>query len=155
VAGWHAIIASYNQHLLAVPIALYQLLFATVGLAHYWVFRLFLTLAHLACVAAVFAYVRRRIGSAALLVTLPLLVLGSGWEYVLEPVNFGFVASIALSICALLALERDDGRGDALACVLLVVGLACSELAVVFAAGIGRAGRTPFVGPPVVRAGWL
>jgi hypothetical protein len=135
-SGLHWIIASYNQHLLAVPIALYQLLFATVGLAHYWVFRLFLTLAHVACVAAVFAYARRRIGWAALPLTLPLLLLGSGFEYVMEPVNFGFVTSIALSVCALLALDRDDRRGDALACASLVVALACSELALVFAVGI-------------------
>jgi len=63
-SGFHWIIASYNQHLLAVPIALYQALFATIGLTHYWVFRLFLALAHVACVAAVFAYARRRIGWA-------------------------------------------------------------------------------------------
>ncbi len=135
-SGLPWIVASYNQHLLAVPIALYQMLFATVGLAHYWVFRLFLTLAHLACVTAVFAFARRRIGWAAVAVTLPLLFLGSGWEYVLDPVNSGFVASIGLGVCALSALERGDRRGDALACALLVLGLACSELAVVFAAGI-------------------
>lgn len=135
-SGLRWIVASYNQHLLAVPIALYQMLFTTVGLAHYWVFRLFLTLAHLACVTAVFAFARRRIGWAAVAVTLPLLFLGSGWEYVLDPVNFGFVASIGLGVCALSALERGNRRGDALACALLVLGLACSELAVVFAVGI-------------------
>ena len=53
-------LASYNQHLVIAPIAAYQLLLATVGLAHYWPYRLLAAVAHLACAAAVFAYVRRR-----------------------------------------------------------------------------------------------
>ena len=42
---------------------------------------------------------------------------------------------MAAGIGALLALERRDGRGDALACALLVVSLAFSELALSFALG--------------------
>jgi hypothetical protein len=135
-SGLHWILASYNQHLLAVPIALYQLLFGTVGLAHYWVYRLFETVAHLSCATLLFVYARRRIGSAAVLLTLPILFLGSGWDYVLWPVNFGFVASIALGIGALLSLDRRDRRGDLLAGALLVVGLACSEFTIVFLVGM-------------------
>ena len=136
-SGWSGIISSYNQHLVAAPSALYQLLFHTVGLRHYWVFRTLQTLAHIACMSAVFVFARRRIGApVALLLVTPLLFLGYAWEYVLWAINIGFVSSIGLSICALLALEADDPRRDRLACALLVAALACSEFAIPFVVGI-------------------
>ena len=135
-SGLHWIVVSYNNHLVAAPVAVYQLLFRTVGLDHYSVYRVLETFVHLSCAAVVFVFARRRIGAAAVLLVLPIALLGSGWEYVLEPVNLGFVASIALSISALLALERHDRFGDALGCGLLVLALACSEFTVVFALGI-------------------
>lgn len=134
--GLHAILASYNQHLLAVPIAVYQILFHTVGLGHYWVYRALEAAGHVGCVACVFVFARRRVGPAALLITAPLLVLGISWEYLLLAISFGFVTSIALSIAALIALERADRKGDICACALLVIALACSEFTVVFALGV-------------------
>jgi hypothetical protein len=135
-SGWHGIISAYNQHLVAVPSLLFQILFRTAGLGHYWVYRLFGTLAHLGCMSAVFVYARRRIGAAAVALVLPLLLLGYGWEYVLWPINFGFISSIGLSVCALLCLDRDRPRADGLACVLLVLALTCSEFTIPFVVGI-------------------
>ncbi len=135
-SGWHAVISSYNNHLLVIPIAVYQLLFRTVGLDNFWVFRVIGTVGHLACATAVFAFARRRIGWWALLLSLPILILGTGWDYVLWPVNFGFTISIALSILALIVLEGDD-RGRAIAaCAILVLALAFSEFTVFFALGL-------------------
>ncbi len=125
--GLHAILAGYNNHLQVAPVALYQLLLHTVGLNHYGILRVLQVLVHLACVAAVFVFARPRLGRWALGVALPLLVLGNGWEYLLWTINIGFVASLALSICALLALDRHDRTGDRLACLLLVAGLAGSS----------------------------
>ncbi|MDQ6605749.1 MAG: hypothetical protein M3Z06_04285 [Actinomycetota bacterium] len=135
-SGWHGIISSYNQHLVAVPSVLYQILFRTAGLGHYWIYRLFGTLAHLGCMSAVYVFARRRIGVAAVALVLPLLFLGYGWEYVLWPINFGFMSSIGLSVCALLCLERDERRTGGLACGLLVLALACSEFTIPFVIGI-------------------
>jgi hypothetical protein len=135
-SGWHGIISSYNQHLLIIPSALYQVLEHTVGLGHYWVYQLFGTVAHVGCMTAVYVYARRRIGLAALALVLPLLFLGYGWEYVLWPINVGFMASIGLSVVALLALDRDERRIDLLAAGLLVLALACSEFTIPFVLGI-------------------
>lgn len=135
-SGLHAILSSYNQHLLLVPLAAYQLLIRTVGLGHYWVYRLIAALAHLGCAAVVFAFARRRIGAIALLIAIPVVFLGSGWEFVLWGVNFGFTASIALCIAALLALDKQDRSGDAVAAGLLLLALAFSEYAVLFSVGI-------------------
>ncbi len=136
-SGLHSVLAAYNNHLLVAPLTLYQLLFRTVGLEHYWVYRLLGTLVHLGCASAVYVYARRRIGASALLLVASILLLGYAWEYVIWPINVGFIASIGLSICALLALDRNDGRGALLACGLLVCALACSEFTLVFAVGIG------------------
>ncbi len=95
--------------------------------------------AHLSCAAVVFEFARRRIGHAALLLGVPIAFFGSGWEYELQGVNFGFTASIALGIGALLALDTGDRRGDAMACALLVLGLAFSEFSAMFAVGIAVA----------------
>lgn len=135
-SGLHAILSSYNQHLVIVPVAVYQFLLRTAGLGHYWIYRLLAVAGHLACAAAVFAFARRRIGVAALLPAAVVVFLGSGWEYILEGVNFGFTTSLALGITALLALDRDDRRGDLIACGLLVLALLFSEFVLLFAFGI-------------------
>lgn len=134
--GLNAALSSYNEHLLLVPIAAYQLLIGAFGLTHYWIFRLLAALAHLAVVTAVFVYARRRVGTAALLLAAVLLVLGSGWEYILEGVNFGFTASIAFGIAALLALDAGSRRAEVTACAMLVAGLLFSEFTALFAVGI-------------------
>jgi hypothetical protein len=134
--GVHSILASYNQHLVMIPIAAYQFLLGTVGLAHYWLYRSLAALAHVACAVAVFAFARRRIGLLALPLAAVVVFLGSGWEYVLEPFNFGLTASLALGIAALIALDRDDRRGELIACCVLVLGLLFSELVMLFAVGI-------------------
>jgi hypothetical protein len=134
--GVHAMLASYNQHLVIAPVAVYQALLAMVGLTHYWPYRLLAAIGHLACATAVFAFARRRVGDAALLLVAPIVFLGAGWESVFQPFNAGITASLACGIAALLALDRGDRRGERLACAALVAGLLCGEFAALFAAGI-------------------
>jgi len=135
-SGLSAILSSYNEHMELVPLAVYQLLFHTIGIAHYRYYRALAALAHVGCATAIFAYARRRIGPAALALAPPLLLFGAGWEFILWGVNFGFTASIALSVAALLALDGGDRRAGVRACALLVGGLLFSETALVFAAGV-------------------
>ena len=134
--GLHAIIASYNQHIQVIQLSLDQLLFKTVGLSHYWVYKLCEVLAHLSCASLLFEYARRRLGAVTLILIVPFLVFGIGWQYVLWAANVGYVLSFTFGIAALLMLDRDDRRGDALACGLLVIGVLASEFALVFALGI-------------------
>jgi hypothetical protein len=136
--GLHPIFAADNNHLLVMQTALYQLLFHTIGLNHYWVFRTLGAAAHIALVTAVFAFGRRRVGGfAALIAVVPLAFLGTGWQFILwGAAGFGFLVSVALCIAALLALERGERRGDATACALLVLALAFSDYTLAFLAGI-------------------
>ena len=108
-SGLHAIVASYNQHIQVIQLAFDQLLFRTVGLSHYWVYKLFQVLAHLSCAALLFEYARRRLGPMALVLIIPFLVFGIGWQYVLWPANVGYVLSFTFGIGALLMLDRGIG----------------------------------------------
>ena len=91
-SGLHAIIASYNQHIQVIQLALDQFPVKTVGLSHYWVNKLFQVLAHLSCAALLSEYARRRLGLITLVLITPFLVFGIGWQYVLWPANVGYTS---------------------------------------------------------------
>jgi hypothetical protein len=132
--GLDSVLGSYNSQMMLITSAAYQVLWRTVGLTHYWVWRALGIAVHVALVGTVFVYARRRLGAmAALLFCLPLLCLGYGFEDVLWPINAGFVAALALGIWSLLVLEHGQRPSNIGACALLVLALACSELALVFA----------------------
>jgi hypothetical protein len=133
-----ALLEPHNEHLSLVPLLLYKLLFATVGLDQYWPYRLVGLAMHGFVVAALFFYARRRVGDVlALAAAATILFLGKGWNDVLWPFQSGFLASLAAGIGALLALDRGTRRGDLLAAVLLAVALAASSLGLPLTAAIG------------------
>ena len=83
-------------------------------------------LVHLTCVALLFAYARRRVGDRArarrgAAAAVPRLRLAVD---ILWPFQIGFLGSLAAGLGALLALDREDRRGDVVAAVLLGVALA-------------------------------
>ena len=83
---------------------------------------------------ALFIHLRRRVGDElALLGTTLVLFLGASWIDLLWSFQVAFSGSIAAGLGALLALERDEQRSDAVACGLLVIAVAFSELGVSFA----------------------
>lgn len=136
--GVNSVLDSYNSQMMLATSAAYQILWRTVGLTHYWVWRAIGIAIHVGLVSTVFVYARRRVSAAAgLLLCLPLLFLGYGFEDVLWPINAGFVATLALGVWALIVVEGPRPRSDIVACVVLVVALACSELALVFALAVG------------------
>jgi hypothetical protein len=127
----------HNEHFSLVPVLIFKLLFATVGLDSYGVYRLLLIGAHLIVVALLFVLARRRLGSwLALAAAALVLFLGAAWNDLLVPFQLSFVISVAAGLGALLALERKDARGDGLACVLVALGLASSSVGIPFAVAI-------------------
>ena len=123
------------------------------------------TTVFLASVVVLFVYLRRRAGGwLALAGVLTVLFMGTAREVLVWPFEVSFTASMATGIAALLALEGEDRRGDAIACGLLVLGLAFSELALFFAVGAAVSmvvARRPWsrayvvVVPVLLYAGWL
>lgn len=137
----------HNGHLSLLPIAVYRVLVALVGLDTQWPFRVLLAATVVALGVVVYLLVAERVGRAAGVVAATLLMfLGPAWEDLLWSFQIGFVGSMATGLGALLALEH--GR-DRLACALLVVSVACSDLALTFvvAAAIAVMLRRP-------RTGW-
>ena len=135
--GWNVdtFLVPHNEHLLLVPVVVFKLLFVTAGLDSYWAYRLVPLGLHLLCVALLFVYVRRRRGERiAVVASVPVLCLGAAWHALLVPLNLGFLAAVAAGLGALLVLERGDRRGDAAACILLILGLASSSAGISFVA---------------------
>jgi len=124
-------------HLAAGVIAIYKLLLATFGMTSPLPFHVASTLIYLAAAVALFVYARRRVGDwLALMATVLILFFGAGAVDMLSPFQMFFSGSIAAGIGSLLALDRDDRRGDVLACVLLVVAISFSEAGIAFAIGV-------------------
>ena len=130
----------HARHLIVGPALDYKAIQATLGMDSYLPYGAVATVSFLASVALLYVYVRRRVGDwVALAAVLPILVMGSAYEDLLSAFQIGYFASMAFGIGALLAIERTDGRGDALASALLVASLAFAEIALAFAAGVAVA----------------
>jgi hypothetical protein len=135
--GLDTFLKPHNEHFSLIPVALYKLLFVTVGLGDNGPYRAMVVAGQLTCVALVFVYAKRRVGSyLALLGAALLLFLGPGWQNILWPFQIGSLLSLAAGLGALLMLDRADGRGDVGACVLLGVSLASSGLGLAIALGV-------------------
>ncbi len=126
-------LSPHNGHLVAIPVIVYKLLFATVGLRHYTPYRVIAVLLHLLCCALLYALVRPRIGPwLALIPAALLLFMGTSWQILLWPFQMGYLMSVAGGLGALLALERRAARSDVAAGVLLTIAVGSSGVGVAF-----------------------
>jgi hypothetical protein len=126
----------HNDHIAIAPVAIYKALLAVFGLSSALPFQVVSTLVFLLSVALLFVYLRRRLGGwAALLGSVLILFIGAAWSDLLWSFQIGYFGSMAAGIGALLALDREDRKGDLLACALLVLATSFSELGVPFIVG--------------------
>jgi hypothetical protein len=120
----------HNDHLTALPVALFRVLLETVGTTPHWAYVTLIVLANAAVGVLVFAIGRRRVGDVpALCATAVVVLYGPGHEDLLLPFQITLVGSLAAGMGMLLALEQ---RRDVLAAALLTVSLACSAAAIPF-----------------------
>ena len=142
--GLDAYFAPSNGHLQAVVIAIYRVLFATAGLEHFLPYRLTMLAAHCGLVVLVYLYARRRIQpELAVVLSVLVLVMGTGWEVVFWTINLGYVIPPAALVAYLLLADR-EGRGAVAARTLLVAAAIASSavgLAVAAAVGVEALGR--------------
>lgn len=136
-AGLGVIFRPFVEQLLAIPVVVYKVLVRVFGMDSPFPFQLSFVTLLLLSVVLLFIYLRRRVGEwLALAVTLPLLFFGQSWDDVLFPFQMSFFGSMACGLGALLALDRNDRRGDWLATGLLCLSLLFSHLGIPFVAGI-------------------
>jgi hypothetical protein len=127
----------FVEQLLAVPILIYKVLVAVFGMDSIVPFALVSIGLFLLSVVLLYVYVARRVGPwLALAAALPFLFLGQAWDDLLFPFQMSFFGSMSCGLGALLALDRDDRRGDLLACVLLTAGLLFSHVGIPFVAAV-------------------
>jgi hypothetical protein len=163
--GWtlDTFLVPHGEHIVALPVLVYKVLFTTVGLHAYWPYRCVLLFVHLACVWLVFRIARRRVGDpAAALAASFVLVLGSAWEMLLIPFELTLLGSVAFGLLALDGLDRGGRRGDIVALLGLIGATASSSAGLAFVAGVtvelvlGRAWRRLWIVavPAVLYARW-
>jgi hypothetical protein len=128
----------HNEHLSLLPILLFKLLFVTVGLDDYGVYRALLLVVHVICVVLVYVLARQRVEAPlALAAATVVLFLGAAWNDLLVPFQISFLLSVAAGLGMLIALDRFDLRGTILVAVLLAASLASSSVGIAFAAAAG------------------
>jgi hypothetical protein len=126
----------HTNHIAIAPVAIYKALLAVFGMSSALPFQIVSTLVFLLSALLLFVYLRRRAGDwPALLGSVLILFLGAAWSDLLFSFQIAFFGSVAAGIGALLALDRDDRKGDLGACALLVLSTSFSELGVMFALG--------------------
>jgi hypothetical protein len=125
----------HEGHLLLTTHVVYKLFFELFGVA-YLPFRLLTVGTILLTSLLFFLYARRRVGPlVAGAPSLSLLLFGSDWLHVLFGNGFTVLFAAACGLGALLALDRGDRRGDALACALLCLGVVTYSVALAFLVG--------------------
>jgi hypothetical protein len=135
--GLDTLLRPHNEHFSLVPVLLYKLLLATVGLRHYWPYRGLLIVVELICAGLVFTYVRRRAGAVfGLCAAALLLFFGPGWQDTLWPFQTAWILTVLGGVGALLALDRRDRVGDLAACLLLLIALCSASPALAVAVGL-------------------
>jgi hypothetical protein len=126
----------HARHIIITPAAIYKAIEATLGMDSLTPYAAVATGGFLATVALLFVYLRTRVGEwTALIAVIPILFMGTAYEDLLTPFQIGYFGSMVFGLGALLALQRKDAKGDAIACGLLIVSLTFSEVAVPFLAG--------------------
>ena len=134
--GLEYFFAPHNGHLQLIGKLIYRGLFVTVG-ADYTVFRAMEVLAAFLSVLFFFILARRRVRPfAALIPSVLLLFFGYGEGSYLWPFNVHTIGALAFGLAALLALERDDRKGDIGACALLVLAVATVEVGLAFTVAV-------------------
>ncbi len=130
-----ALLMPHNEHFVLFPVLLEELLLRLFGMSSATPEYVVLTAFLLGTALLLYVYVKRRVGPwPALFATVVLLTLGPAWEVLLWPFEITFVGPIFFGIAMLLAFEREDRRGDLLACLCLTAGLGFSGLGIPFLA---------------------
>lgn len=128
------ILRPHVGHFVPITRLYYKGMFEVFGVS-YFPFRVMGLIGVLLTVSLLFVYLKRRTHPfAALAPCLVLLFFGSDALHVLVGNAFGVLVPMACGIGALLALERGDRRGDALAALLLTLAIGIYSVSLAFVA---------------------
>jgi len=126
----------HGPHLVLIPILIYKVLLQLFGASSYLPFRM-LAAIDLVLVAVVLGVICRRLWGKwwGLVPVLLLVTLGPGGISILWPFQTGYAISVAAGLVSLVALGRPGRWPDFIACVALLVSLACGSQGLGFIVG--------------------
>lgn len=136
--GWGpaSFLEPFHEHIIIAPAFLYKVLQTILGMDSNRPYQVLAILGFLAVGLLLFVWMRRRTGDwAALIGVAIILFLGAAFEDLLWAFQIGYYGSLACGLGALIALDRDDRKGDIAASILLVGSLTFSSLGMPFVAG--------------------
>jgi hypothetical protein len=126
----------YGEHLILGPAIVFKVMQEVFGMGSSLPFYLVSIALFLASAVLLFFYLSPRVGDwLALIGAVMILFLGAAFEDMLWISTLNFSGSVVTGLGMLLALDRDDVRGDRIACALLAVSIAFSSVGLAFAAG--------------------
>jgi hypothetical protein len=125
------LLTPHNEHIVLIPVAIELFFLHVFGMGSALPEYLLLIALQLVAAALLFVYARRRVGPwLALMATVLLLFAGPAWVDLLWPFQLAFIGSILFGLAMLVALDRQDTLGDALACVFLAIAAGFSSLGI-------------------------
>jgi hypothetical protein len=134
--GLETLLRGYSGHLVVLHALLYKGLLNVFGADSYLPFRVTEALLMGAAGSLFYALARSRYEPwHCVFATLVLLFLGSAFEVLATPYGIVMLLPVTLGLAALVCLERLPGRGDPLACLLLVAALASQSVGLAFLVG--------------------
>lgn len=126
----------HNGDLALVPVVIFKLLLATVGMDPYWPYRLVLVLVTVLIGALVYLYARPRLGRGwALAPAILCMLVGQAGHDLIWPFQIGVDISIACGVGMLLCFDRPGRRSDFVASALLFLAV-CSSMVGIAAAAV-------------------
>lgn len=130
-----SLMVPHNEHIVLIPVLIQQFYLLLFGMRTAMPEYVGEAVLLIAAAWLVFVYARRRVGDwTAVIVAALLLFIGAAWETLLWPFEICFVGPILFGTAMLLMLEREDRRGDLLACLFLLVAIGFNSLGVAFVA---------------------
>jgi hypothetical protein len=135
--GWgpDALLKAFNEHLILIPTVIFKALVELFGMGSALPFFVVSIGLFLLCAVLLYIYLGPRVGEwAALVGAVLVLFLGAAFEDLFWAFQMGFFGSVAAGLGALIALDREDDRGDRWACALLLVSIGCGGVGLAFVA---------------------
>ncbi len=130
-----SLLEPHNEHIVLIPVLISQISLRIFGMTSATPEFVLLTIGLMTTATLLYVYVKRRVGPwLALFAAVLLLTLGPAFEVLLWTFEISYVGSVLFGLAMLLALEREDRRGDIAACAFLALCFGFSSIGIPFAA---------------------